>query len=82
MALIAAVISMGHSLNAQVTAEGVETELQWQYLREQGCDEAQGFHLARPMRAEQLVEFCLDHASSNHSSSFSSEPLAPITANL
>ncbi|GGH13259.1 EAL domain-containing protein [Silvibacterium dinghuense] len=61
--LTEAVIKMGHSLNAQVTAEGVETALQWQYLHEQGCDDAQGFHLARPMRAEQLLEFLLDRAA-------------------
>ena len=61
LALTAAVIKMGHSVNAKVTAEGVETALQWQYLCEQGCDDAQGFHLARPMRAEQLVEYLLSH---------------------
>ena len=62
LALTEAVIKMGHSVNAKVTAEGVETALQWQYLCEQGCDNAQGFHLARPMRAEQLVEYLLTHA--------------------
>jgi diguanylate cyclase (GGDEF)-like protein/PAS domain S-box-containing protein len=61
LALTAAVIKMGHSLNAKVTAEGVETALQWKYLCEQGCDDAQGFHLAKPMRAEQLVEYLLSH---------------------
>jgi len=61
LALTAAVIKMGHSLNAKVTAEGVETALQWKYLCEQGCDDAQGFHLAKPMRAEQLVEFLLNN---------------------
>lgn len=63
LALTAAVIKMGHSLNAKVTAEGVESSLQWKYLCEQGCDDAQGFHLAKPMRAEQLVDYLLTHAS-------------------
>jgi diguanylate cyclase len=58
-ALTEAVIKMGHSVNAKVTAEGVETEVQWKYLCEQGCDDAQGYHLARPMRAEQLTEYLL-----------------------
>ncbi|MFT4111966.1 EAL domain-containing protein [Silvibacterium sp.] len=62
LTLTEAVIKMGHSLNAQVTAEGVESAQQWQYLCEQGCDDAQGFHLARPMRAEQLLEFLLSRA--------------------
>jgi diguanylate cyclase (GGDEF)-like protein/PAS domain S-box-containing protein len=76
-ALISAVIKMGHSLGAKVTAEGVESRLQWQYLCEQGCDDAQGFHLGRPMRAEQLVEFCL-----NLSAQISRNPLAPLAAGL
>lgn len=59
LALTEAVIKMGHSVNAKVTAEGVETEIQWKYLKEQGCDDAQGYHLARPMRAERLVEYLL-----------------------
>jgi EAL domain-containing protein (putative c-di-GMP-specific phosphodiesterase class I) len=63
LALTEAVVKMGHSVHAKVTAEGVETELQWKYLCEQGCDDAQGFHLARPMRAEQLLEYLLSHSS-------------------
>lgn len=59
LALTSAIIKMGHSLNAKVTAEGVETARQWQVLCEQGCDDAQGFHLAKPMRAEQMVEYLL-----------------------
>jgi EAL domain-containing protein (putative c-di-GMP-specific phosphodiesterase class I) len=61
--LTAAVIKMGHSFDARVTAEGVETAAQWQYLCQQGCDDAQGFYLAKPMRAEQLVEFLLSQAA-------------------
>ncbi|MBB6144972.1 diguanylate cyclase (GGDEF)-like protein/PAS domain S-box-containing protein [Silvibacterium bohemicum] len=59
LALTEAVIKMGHSVNAKVTAEGVETALQLKYLSKQGCDDAQGFYLAKPMRAEQLVEYLL-----------------------
>jgi diguanylate cyclase (GGDEF)-like protein/PAS domain S-box-containing protein len=62
LALTEAVIKMGHSVNAQVTAEGVETAIQWRYLCDQGCDNAQGFYLARPMRAEQLLEYLLSHS--------------------
>lgn len=57
LALTSAIIALGHSLNVSVTAEGVESERQWDYLRSQGCDEAQGFHLARPMLAEEAVSF-------------------------
>ena len=42
-ALVAAIIRMGHALGLEVTAEGVETAEQLAYLREQGCDRAQGW---------------------------------------
>jgi EAL domain-containing protein (putative c-di-GMP-specific phosphodiesterase class I) len=48
-AITSAVIAMGHSLGLQVVAEGVETEGQLEYLRRHGCDEIQGYWLARPL---------------------------------
>ncbi|MBM1171750.1 bifunctional diguanylate cyclase/phosphodiesterase [Microvirga arabica] len=55
-AIIAAVISLGKSLQLQVTAEGVETHGQARRLRELGCDHAQGFLYAKPMAASQIPE--------------------------
>ena len=52
--LVRAIIRMSHSLHLRVVAEGVETEKQQQFLRDQGCDELQGFLLGRPDSAEQL----------------------------
>lgn len=49
-AIIRAVLTIGESLNIPVLAEGVETFDQLEFLREQGCDEVQGFLLGRPMR--------------------------------
>ncbi len=46
--IVAAIIAMGHSLNMQVLAEGVEEQEQIDALRELGCDGLQGFLLARP----------------------------------
>jgi ammonium transporter, Amt family len=46
-------ISLGHALGLTVIAEGVETQLQADYLHELGCDAAQGFHYARPQAADQ-----------------------------
>lgn len=50
-AVVAAVIGLAHSLRKHVTAEGVETLEQLEFLREHGCDAVQGHLLARPAPA-------------------------------
>lgn len=52
--LIRTILSLGHTLSLRIIAEGVETELQFQQLRELGCDLFQGFYFHRPMAAEAL----------------------------
>ena len=47
-AIIRAVLALGESLEIPVLAEGVETHDQLMFLREQGCDEVQGYLLGRP----------------------------------
>jgi EAL domain-containing protein (putative c-di-GMP-specific phosphodiesterase class I) len=52
--IVAAVAAMAHVLNMIVVAEGIETLGQLALLTELGCDRAQGYLLARPMRPEAL----------------------------
>lgn len=54
-ALVLAIIQMAHSLGLQVIAEGVETQQQMDALKRLDCDAFQGYHLARPMPADQLL---------------------------
>lgn len=54
-AIVQAIISMAHSLNLKVLAEGVENGDHLRFLKERGCDEVQGFYLAMPMAAEELT---------------------------
>ncbi|MGH8086543.1 MAG: EAL domain-containing protein [Lysobacter sp.] len=62
-AITATIITMGHSLGLNVVAEGVETRAQVDFLRNQGCDEIQGFWLARPMPSAQCLAFLRERAS-------------------
>ena len=53
-AVASAVISLGQKLNLKVIAEGVETEAQVAFLRENHCDELQGYHFSRPVVADAI----------------------------
>lgn len=55
-AITLAVISMAHSLNLQVVAEGVETEAQFDFLRAKGCDELQGYFFSKPLPASEMTK--------------------------
>jgi EAL domain-containing protein (putative c-di-GMP-specific phosphodiesterase class I) len=53
-AIARAVISLGRQLNLKVIAEGVETQKQLNFLRENDCHEIQGFHYSKPVSAHEL----------------------------
>jgi predicted signal transduction protein with EAL and GGDEF domain len=56
-AIVEATIGLAHTLGILVVAEGVETDLQLQYLRALGCDLAQGFLFAPPVGPEEMAGF-------------------------
>jgi len=59
-AITKAIIGLAHSLNLTVLAEGVEYEEQAQFLREIGCEDAQGYLFARPMAPEDVETMLRD----------------------
>jgi len=54
VALVIAIIAMGHSLAIPVVAEGIETEEQLVFLTSNDCDMGQGFYIGRPMSFDAL----------------------------
>jgi diguanylate cyclase (GGDEF)-like protein/PAS domain S-box-containing protein len=68
-AIARAIVALGHSLHLKVLAEGIETAAQAEFLRELGCDEAQGFLFSRPIDASAMEGLFVQHgapAALNH----------------
>ena len=57
VAVARAIIDLGHALGFRITAEGIETQEQYDFLRNAGCDQGQGYLLARPMPAADLARW-------------------------
>jgi len=52
--IVQAIVAIAHSLGMRIIAEGVETPLQLSILREIGCEEIQGFYIAKPLDANAI----------------------------
>jgi len=63
--LIRAIIAMGRTLKLETIAEGVETYSQFSFLRDEGCDEVQGFLLGKPMTAADLDRYFPDRIAND-----------------
>ena len=55
--IIVALIAMAKNLNLKIVAEGVETEAQLDFLKQQQCDEIQGFIFSKPVTADEFEKF-------------------------
>lgn len=47
--IVKSTIDLGHNLNLEVVAEGIETKVAWQLLEDMGCDYGQGYFMGKPM---------------------------------
>jgi EAL domain-containing protein (putative c-di-GMP-specific phosphodiesterase class I) len=59
-AMFDASLRLAKQLNMETVAEGVEDDADWNFLRQQTCDIAQGYFIARPMPAENLPAWMLE----------------------
>jgi diguanylate cyclase (GGDEF)-like protein len=57
LAIVSAIISMAHSLNLKVVAEGVEEREQLDLLLDNKCDEIQGYYYSRPLPTDEFTDF-------------------------
>jgi len=56
-AIVLSTVELGHNLGLRVVAEGVECAAAWHGLAAAGCDVVQGYHLARPLPADELARW-------------------------
>jgi diguanylate cyclase (GGDEF)-like protein/PAS domain S-box-containing protein len=56
-----ATIGLAHNLGLKLVAEGVETQAQYDYLQQKGCDLVQGYLFSRPIPASDVLEFIRQH---------------------
>jgi EAL domain-containing protein (putative c-di-GMP-specific phosphodiesterase class I) len=54
------IVAFAQTLGVRTVAEGVESPRQLAHVKAAGCDEAQGFYIARPVAASQIVQSLLD----------------------
>ena len=73
-AVASAIISLGQKLNLKVIAEGVETEEQIAFLRDNHCDELQGFHFSRPVAADAIPALLVQLAAASAARPTKSRP--------
>ncbi len=55
--IVRAIMALAHNLRLKVVAEGIENQIQLEFLKEQGCDLAQGYHISRPLPSDAITEY-------------------------
>jgi diguanylate cyclase len=74
-AIVRSTVTLAHALSLRIVVEGVESAREWGCLSAWGCDEAQGYFMARPMRAGELPDWMTDWSQRTRPTV---RPLAPL----
>jgi diguanylate cyclase (GGDEF)-like protein/PAS domain S-box-containing protein len=78
-AIVTSIISLAHSLRLSVIAEGVETAEQLAFLRDHGCDQAQGYYFSQPLAVEEFTRLLQGgHGSAGQGSWAGAAPLHAV----
>jgi EAL domain-containing protein (putative c-di-GMP-specific phosphodiesterase class I) len=62
--IVQAIVAVAHSLNMRVIAEGIESPLQLQVLRELKVEEGQGFYFSKPIEARAVEDWWIGQLES------------------
>jgi EAL domain-containing protein (putative c-di-GMP-specific phosphodiesterase class I) len=57
-------VQLGHALDLEVVAEGVEDADTYAYLAREGCDVVQGYYMSRPLPPDDFLEWVIHHETS------------------
>lgn len=60
--IVRGIINLAHDFGIEALAEGVENHMQLTWLRNNGCDKAQGFYLSPPVTAEEIPQLLIQHS--------------------
>lgn len=56
--IVRSIVDLGHNIGLSICAEGVETQEALDYLSSLNCETAQGYHMSRPIPAEEILPWC------------------------
>ncbi|MFN7710314.1 MAG: putative bifunctional diguanylate cyclase/phosphodiesterase [Holosporales bacterium] len=76
-AIVRSAITLGHELGLEVVAEGIETEQEYNRIRELGCDLGQGYFFARPMAAAMATSWLQSKLAGQPTASTVASPTKP-----